>query len=158
MLFRSGYSDADWASNVDSRKSTSGGCFFVGANLTSWLCKTQTSVSLSTAESEYIAAATACTQLIWMRRMLMDYGLSQGCMTLYCDNLSAMAMTKNSVYHSRTKHIDIRHHYIRDLVENKDVVLTHVDTKHQLADLLTKPLDGDRHEFLRRELGVCSQN
>ncbi|MEX5618483.1 Ty1/Copia family ribonuclease HI, partial [Pseudomonas syringae] len=82
------------------------------------------SVSLSTAEAEYIAAATACTQLIWMRRMLSEYGLSQDCMTLYCDNLSAMSMAKNPVFHSRTKHIDIRHHYIRTLVENKDVVLT----------------------------------
>ena len=126
--------------------------------MTSWLCKTQASVSLSTAESEYIAAASACTQLIWMRQMMSDYGFPKKCMTLLCDNKSAIDISKNPVFHSRTKHIDIRHHYIRNLIENKDVALVHIDTKRQLADILTKPLDGDRHELLRRELGVCSLN
>lgn len=153
-----GFTDADWAGNIDTRKSTSGGCFYVGNNLTTWLCKTQNSVSLSTAEAEYIAAGSCCTQLMWMRQMMSDYGIEQQCMTLYCDNMSAIQMSKNPVFHSRTKHIDIRHHYIRELVNKKLVSLEHVRTLANRADILTKPLDVARFETLRREIGVCSMN
>ncbi|KAK0578784.1 hypothetical protein LWI29_016146 [Acer saccharum] len=120
-----GYSDADWAGNCDDRKSTSGGCFFLGNNLVSWFCKKQNSISLSTAEAEYIAAGSGCTQLMWMKQMLVDYGFNQGTLTLFCDNMSAINISKNPVQHSRTKHIDIRHHFIRELVENKCIVLEH---------------------------------
>jgi hypothetical protein len=135
-----GFSDADWAGNCDDRKSTSGGCFFLGNNLVSWFCKKQNSISLSTAEAEYIAAGSGCTQLLWMKQMLVDYGFNQGTLTLFCDNMSAINISKNPVQHSRTKHIDIRHHFIRELVENKCIVLEHVGTNDQLADLFTKPL------------------
>ncbi|KAK0588363.1 hypothetical protein LWI29_000056 [Acer saccharum] len=120
-----GFSDADWAGNCDDRKSTSGGCFFLGNNLVSWFCKKQNSISLSTAEAEYIAAGSGCTQLMWMKQMLVDYGFNQGTLTLFCDNMSAINISKNPVQHSRTKHIDIRHHFIRELVENKCIVLEH---------------------------------
>ncbi|KAK1558510.1 hypothetical protein Q3G72_003173 [Acer saccharum] len=136
-----GYSDADWAGNCDDRKSTLGGCFFLGNNLVFWFYKKQNSISLSTAEAEYIAAGSGCTQLIWMKQMLVDYGFNQGTLTLFCDNMSAINISKNPVQHSRTKHIDIRHHFIRELVENKCIVLEHVGTNDQLADLFTKPLD-----------------
>ncbi|KAK1553149.1 hypothetical protein Q3G72_029697 [Acer saccharum] len=121
-----GFSDADWAGNCDDRKSTSGGCFFLGNNLVSWFCKKQNSISLSTAEAEYIAVGNGCTQLLWMKQMLVDYGFNQGTLTLFCDNMSAINISKNQVQHSRTKHIDIRHHFIRELVENKCIVLEHV--------------------------------
>ncbi|KAK1564465.1 hypothetical protein Q3G72_003838 [Acer saccharum] len=121
-----GYSDADWAGNCDDRKSTSGGCFFLGNNLVSWFCKKQNSISLSTAKAEYIAAGSGCTQLIWMKQMLVDYGFNQGTLTLFCDNMNAINISKNPVQHSKTKHIDIRHHFIRELVENKCIVLEHV--------------------------------
>ncbi|KAK0594067.1 hypothetical protein LWI29_033342 [Acer saccharum] len=78
-----GFSDADWAGNCDDRKSTSGGCFFLGNNLVSWFCKKQNSISLSTAEAEYIAAGSGCTQLLWMKQMLVDYGFNQGTLTLF---------------------------------------------------------------------------
>ncbi|CAA7013023.1 unnamed protein product [Microthlaspi erraticum] len=110
-----GYCDADWAGCADDRKSTSGGCFFLGNNLIAWLSKKQNSVSLSTAEAEYIALGSCCTQLIWMRQMSADYGMESGPFLVYCDNKSA----KNPVQHSRTKHIDIRHHFVRELVEEK---------------------------------------
>ncbi|KAK0594705.1 hypothetical protein LWI29_036665 [Acer saccharum] len=150
-----GFSDADWAGNCDDRKSTSGSCFFLGNNLVSWFCKKQNSISLSTAEAEYIAAGSGCTQLLWMKQMLVDYGFNQGTLTLFCDNMSAINISKNPVQHSRTKHIDIRHHFIRELVENKCIVLEHVGTNDQLADLFTKPLDATRFKTLSRSIGIC---
>jgi hypothetical protein len=116
-----GYSDANWAGNADDRKSTSGGCFYVGNNLVAWMSKKQASISLSTAEAEYIAAGSCCTQLLWMNTLLGDYGFSQDIMIINCDNTSAINIYKNPVQHSRTKHIDIRHHFLRDLVESEVV-------------------------------------
>ncbi|XP_039119056.1 secreted RxLR effector protein 161-like [Dioscorea cayenensis subsp. rotundata] len=150
-----GYSDADWAGNIDDRKSTSGGCFYLGNNLVTWYRKKQSSISLSTAEVEYIAAGICCTQLLWMKQMLEDYVLQQGLLTIFCDNKSAIDISRNPVQHSRTKHIDLRHHFVRDLVENKTVVIDYVATEKQLADIFTKPLDATRFEKLRREIGLC---
>ena len=92
-----GFSDADWAGNADDRKSTSGGCFYVGNNLVSWLSKKQNSISLSTAEAEYIAAGSCCTQLLWMKQMMSDYGFEMERLTIYCDNTSAINISKNPV-------------------------------------------------------------
>ena len=152
----SAYSDADWAGDVDGCKSTSGGCFYFGSALASWMSKKQNSISLSTAEAEYITAGSCCTQLIWMKQMLEDYGISQGTMTIYCDNTSAIHISRNPVQHSRTKHIKIREHFIRDLVEEKIVSLSFVPTDQQLADIFTKPLDALRFENLRKSIGGCS--
>jgi len=97
-------------------------------------------VSLSTAEAEYITAGSSCSQLVWMKQMLKEYNVEQDVLTLYCDNLSAINISKNPIQHSRTKHIDIRHHFIKDLVEEKVVTLEHVDTEEQLEDIFTKAL------------------
>ncbi|KAG9458830.1 hypothetical protein H6P81_003338 [Aristolochia fimbriata] len=150
-----GYSDADWAGDVDDRKSTSGGCFYLGTNLVSWYSKKQNSISLSTAEAEYIAAGSCCAQLVWMKQMLSDYGFNNTEMTVYCDNTSAINISKNPVQHSRTKHIDIRHHFIRELVEDGQVLIEHVSTENQLADIFTKSLEAKRFEFLCGALGLC---
>ncbi|XXG77055.1 hypothetical protein AAC387_Pa08g1290 [Persea americana] len=151
-----GYSDADWAGNVDDRKSTSGGCFYLGNCLVAWHSKKQSSISLSTAEAEYIAAGSGCTQMLWRKQMLTDYGIEQCSMNLYCDNTSAINISKNPVQHSITKHIDIRHHFIRELVEEGVIVLEHISTEKQLADILTKPLDVSNFENMRKSLGVCA--
>lgn len=134
-----GFSDADWASNCYNRKSTLGGCFYMGSNLVAWLSKKQISLSLSTTEAEYIAMGSCCTHIIWMKQMLLHYGVTHDIMTIYCDNTSAINIYKNPFQHSHTKHICIRHHFIRDLVENKIINIEHISTENQLADLFTKP-------------------
>jgi hypothetical protein len=152
------YSDADWARNADDRKSTSGGCFYVGNNLVAWMSKKQASISLSTAEAEYIAAGSCCTQLLWMKTLLGDYGFSQGTMIINCDNTSAINIFRNPFQHSRTKHINIRHHFLRDLVESEVVSLSFIPTENQLADILTKPQDGGKFVSLRKAIGVCDMS
>ena len=129
--------------------------FYLSNNLVSWFSKKQNSIYLSTAEAEYIATGSYCTQLLWMKQMLEDYGIVQEKLTVYCDNTSAINISKNPVQHSRTKHIDIRHHFIRELVENKSVVIEHVATNMQLADIFTKALDASRFISLRKALGIC---
>ena len=151
-----GYSDADWAGTIDDRKSTSGGCFYLGNNLVSWFSKKQNSISLSTAEAEYIAAGSASTQLLWMKQMLEDYGIKQGMLTLYCDNTSAINISKNPVQHSMTKHIQIRYHFIRELVEDKTLNLEYISTENQLADIMTKTLDVKRYVFLKNSIGLIN--
>jgi hypothetical protein len=153
-----GYSDVDWASNADDKKNTSGGCFYVGNNLVTWMSRKQSSISLSTAEAEYIVAGSCCTQLLWMKKLLCDYGFTQDTMVIHCDNTSAINISKNPFQHSRTKHIDIRHHFIRDLVESRIVSLSFLLTDNQLADILTKPLDGSKFESLRKAIGVCDMS
>ena len=122
------YSDVDWAGNADDRNSTSGGCFYVCNNLVSWMSKKQNSISLSTEETEYIAISSCCTKLLWMQKLLHDYGICQEHLTIYCDNTSAINISKNPVQHSRTKHIEIRHHFIRELVKDGTLTLEFIHT------------------------------
>ena len=151
-----GYSDADWAENADDRKSISWGCFYVRNNLVSWMSKKQNSVSLSIAEAEYIAAGSCCTQLLWMQKLLHDCGICQENLTIYCDNTSAINISKNPVQHSRTKHIEIQHHFIRELIEDGTLTLEFIHTDDQKANLFIKPLDSKRFKFLRQNIGVIS--
>ncbi|CAI0435035.1 unnamed protein product [Linum tenue] len=151
-----GYTDSDFAGSLTDRKSTSGCCQFVGTSLVSWFCKKQGAVALSTAEAEYIAAGSSCAQLLWLKSQLNDYGLKVSSVPLYCDNTSAICMTKNPVQHSRTKHIDIKYHFIRELVKDGHISLHHIPTEFQLADLFTKPLAADRFTFLCFEIGLRS--
>ena len=151
-----GYSNADQARNADDRKSTSGGYFYVGNNLVSWMSKKQNSISLSTAEAEYIAAGSCCTQLLQMQKLLHDYGICQEHLTIYCDNTSAINISKNPIQHSQTKHIEIRHHFIRELVEDGTLTLWFIHTDDQKTNFITKPLDNTRFEFLRQNISVIS--
>jgi hypothetical protein len=109
-----GYSDTNWAGCKIDRKSTSGTCQFLGRSLVSWASKKQNSVDLSTAEAEYIVAGHCCVQLLWMRQTLRDYGYKLTKVPLLCDNESAIRKADNPVEHSRTKHIAIRYHFLRD--------------------------------------------
>ena len=139
---------------MDDRKSTLGGCFYLGNNLVSWISKKQNSVSLSIAEAEYIAAGSCCTQLLWMKKLLHDYGIPQDTMCIFCDNTSAIYLFKNLVQHSKSKHIEICYHFIQDLVEDKVVCLEFIHTNNQKADIFTKPLDRPWFESLHKTIGV----
>ncbi|KAI4304965.1 hypothetical protein MLD38_040418 [Melastoma candidum] len=112
-----GYSDADFAGCKIDRKSTSGTCQLIGNMLISWFSKKQTSVALSTAEAEYIAAACCCAQLLRMKQQLEDYGILFAEIPIMCDNTSTIQLTRNPAYHSRSKHIELRHHFLRDNVQ-----------------------------------------
>ena len=116
--------------------------------------KKQNNISFSIAKVEYIAAGSSCAQMIWMKQMLFEYGVQQDVMSLYCNNMSAISK-QDVVQHSRTKHIDIRHHFIRELVEKNVIQLKHVPTDKQLANIFTKPLDCAQFETLRSSLGLC---
>ncbi|GKB76170.1 retrovirus-related pol polyprotein from transposon TNT 1-94 [Tanacetum coccineum] len=148
------YADADHAGCQDSRRSTSGSAQFLGDRLVSWSSKKQRSTAISTTEAEYIAMSGCCAQILWMRSQLKDYGFDFNKIPLYCDNKSAIALCCNNVQHSRSKHIDIRHHFIREQVENRVVELYFVETNYQLADILTKASPRERFEFLLPRLGM----
>jgi hypothetical protein len=120
----------------------------------SWASKKQNSVARSTAEAEYIAAGHCCAQLLWMRQTLRDYGYKLSRVPLLCDNESAIRMTDNLVEHSRTKHIDISYHFLRDHQQKEDIEITYVSTGNQLVDIFTKPLDGKTFSKLRNEINI----
>ena len=109
-----GFSDADFGGCRLDRKSTSGTCQFLGTSLVSWSSRKQASVALSSTEAEYVAAASCCSQILWMKQTLQDYGLSFVRVPIFVDNMPAVSIAKNPVLHSRTKHIDIRFHFLRD--------------------------------------------
>ena len=117
------------------------------------MSKKQNFVSLSTAEADYITAGS-CLQFLWMKKLLRDYGITQDIVVVYCDNSSAIDISKNSVQHSKTQHIEIRYHFIRDLVERKIVSLEYIPTERQNADTFIKPLDRRKFEILRQVIGV----
>ncbi|KAJ9557778.1 hypothetical protein OSB04_012392 [Centaurea solstitialis] len=150
------FSDSDFAGCKIDRKSTTGGCQLLGGKLVSWTSKMQNSVSTSTAEVEYVAAGSCCAQVLWMRNQLLDYGFQLSKIPIYCDNTSAIAIANNPVLHSKTKHIEIRYHFIRDHVMNGDVELHFVPTEYQLTDLFTKLLDEKRFNQLISELGMLN--
>src|SRR4051794_8666846 len=127
---------------------------FLGPCLVSWGTRKQNSISLSTTEAEYIAAASCCTQMLWLKQQLSDFGVNCGTLEIRCDNTSAINVSKNPVNHSRTKHIDVRHHFLRDHVEKGNIKLTHVRTEDQIAYIFTKPLGRIPFLNLRLMLGL----
>ncbi|KAJ1254455.1 hypothetical protein BS78_K061300 [Paspalum vaginatum] len=149
------YSDAAFVGCPLERKSTSSTYQFLGSSLVSWSSRKQSSVATSTTEAEYIAAASCNSQLLWTKSTLSDFGLSFKKIPLLVDSTSAISVAKNPVLYSRTKHIDVRFHFLRDHYEKGDVDLIHVETENQLADIFTKPLDLSVFARLRGKLGVC---
>nr|GEX72181.1 hypothetical protein [Tanacetum cinerariifolium] len=150
------FADANHASCQDTRRSTSGSVQFLGERLISWSSKRQKSAAISITEAEYIALSGCYAQILWMRSQLLDYGLGFNKIPMYCDNKSAIALCSNNVQHSRSKHIDIRYHFIKEQVENGVIELYFVNTEYQLADLFTKALGQERIEFLINKLEVRS--
>ncbi|GJV26577.1 retrovirus-related pol polyprotein from transposon TNT 1-94 [Tanacetum coccineum] len=149
------FSDLDHAGCLDLRKSTSGGIQFLGGDkLVSWSSKKQDCTSMSSAEAEYVSLSACCAQVLWLRTQLTDYGFHFDKIPMYCDSKAAIAISCNPVQHSRTKHIDVRYHFIKEQVEKGIVELFFVGTEYQLADLFTKALSEDRFKYLVRRLGM----
>ena len=134
-------SDADWAGEIDTRKSTSGMVFLLNGGPITYRSSTQKSVALSTAESEYLALSDAVKEAVYLKMLLEDLNQTNDePIVIYEDNQAAEKISKNPVFHTRTKHIDIRHHFIREKVQEGIVTVTGIPTDKQLADLFTKSL------------------
>ena len=129
-------------------------CCFLGRSLNMWSSKQQATVALSTAEAEYISASAYCSQLIWLKMQLEDYKLKINSIPLFCDNMSAINISKNPVLHSRTKHIEIKDHFIREHVQKGTIDIQFVKSEDQIADIFTKPLCEDRFCTLKKSLGM----
>jgi hypothetical protein len=142
------YTDLDFGGCNNDRKSTTGGCQFLGERLVSWQCKKQTCVAQSSCEAEYMAAGSCCSQVLWIQQQLRDYGMDFLDTPIRIDNKSAIDITNNPVMHKVTKHIDIRHHFLRDCVQKKLIHLEKVLTDDNLADLYTKAFDKTRFDKL----------
>ncbi|GJY27435.1 putative ribonuclease H-like domain-containing protein [Tanacetum coccineum] len=149
------FSDSDYGGSNLDRKSTTGGCQFLGQRLISWQCKKQTIVATSTTEAEYVAAVNCCGQVLWVQNQLLDYGFNFMNTKIHIDNESTICIVKNPVYHSKTKHIEIRHHFIRDCYEKKLISVEKIHTDLNVADLLTKPFDGPRFNYLVVSIGFA---
>ncbi|GJY69273.1 retrovirus-related pol polyprotein from transposon TNT 1-94 [Tanacetum coccineum] len=150
------FADADHAGCQDTRRSTSGSMQFLGDRLVSWSSKRQKSTAISSTKAEYIAMSGCCAQILWMRSQLTDYGLGFNKIPMYCDNKSAIALSCNNVQHSRSKHIDIRFHFIKEHVENGAIELYFVNTEYQLADIFIKALARERIKFFINKLRMWS--
>nr|GEU95514.1 copia protein [Tanacetum cinerariifolium] len=151
-----GFSDADYAGCKDTFKSTSGGAQFLGEYLVSWSSKKQDCTALSTAKAEYVSLSVCCAQVLWMRTQLTDYGFHFNKIPIYCDSKSAIAISCNPVQHSRTKHIVVRYHFIKEHMEKGTIELYFVKTDYQLDEIFTKALLADRFNYLVRRLGMRS--
>ncbi|CAL5432597.1 unnamed protein product [Camellia sinensis] len=151
-----GYADSDYAGDLEDRKSTSGYVFMLGSGAVAWSSRKQPIVTLSTTEAEFVAAAACASQAVWMKRILEKLSLEESkCTAILCDNSSTIKLSKNPVLHGRSKHIDVRFHFLRDLTRERAVELVYCGTQDQLADMMTKPLTLDAFQRSRSQLGVC---
>ena len=142
------------AGDIDSRKSTSGFMFTFAGGAVSWQSKLQKVVALSTTEAEYIAVTEACKEMLWMKRFLQELSLKQEEHVVYCDSQSAIHLSKNPSQHSKSKHIEIRYHWIRDTLEQKVLQLEKVHTDDNGSDMMTKALLKGKFEVCRNLAGL----
>nr|GFA18460.1 copia protein [Tanacetum cinerariifolium] len=151
------YVDSDHAGDYVDRKSTSGVYTFMGCCLTFWFSKKQTALSISITEAKYVSTEKACRQALWMKQALVDYGVRLDDIPIMCDNKRAIDLSKNPVQHSRTKQIEIRHHFLRDNVQKGNISIENVSSEDNIADILTKPLKREPFNYLRLGLGMMEQ-
>nr|GEU91701.1 copia protein [Tanacetum cinerariifolium] len=151
------YTDSNHVGDYVDRKSTSGICTFMGCCLTSWFSKKQTALAISTTKAEYVSAKKACQQALWMKQALADYDIRLDDIPIICDNKEAIDLSKNPVQHSRTKHIEIRHHFLHDNVQKGNISIEKVSSEDNIADILTKPLKHEPFNYLRLGLGMMKQ-
>nr|GEW73564.1 retrovirus-related Pol polyprotein from transposon TNT 1-94 [Tanacetum cinerariifolium] len=149
-----GYSDSDYAGCDMDRKSTLGACQLLGGKLVCWSAKKQQSVAMSSAKAEYVAAFGCCANIIWIKSQLNDYDIHYKMVPIFCENTSSISISNKPVLHSRTKHIDIKYHFIENHILKDDIELHFFPTKYQLVDIFTKPLDEFTFTRLKAKLGM----
>lgn len=150
-----GFSDADYGGYLDHRRSMTGYIFTHNGGPVAWCSRRKTCTTLSTTEAEYVAASETSKEAIWLRHLLQNIDLAkQNTVKIHCDNQRAIQLVRNPVFHGRTTHIDIRYHFIRDQLESNKIDIIYIETKMQIADILTKPLATPLFERLRDQLGV----
>ena len=149
-----GYCDADYAADVDTRRSTTGYVFLINGGAITWCSKRQPTVAASTTEAEYIAAGAACREALWLRKLGADFGLTVGTIGIGSDNQGAIKLLRNPVSSMRSKHIDIVHHFARERVARGEVAYHYVNTNSMIADVLTKPLPAIKFIACRTGMGM----
>jgi hypothetical protein len=151
-----GFVDADWARDLDRRRSTSRYVFNLFGGAISWMSKRQAIVALSTIESEYMATTHASKEVVWLQRLCSGIGLVQKSVRIECDSQSAIFLAKNHAYHSKTKHIDVQYHFVRDMIEENKVSLMKVDTLKNVVDSLTKSVRTKKFSWCRGSMGIVA--
>ena len=150
-----GFTDSDWAGDVQTRKSTSGYVFKYGNSTISWASRRQSTVAKSTCEAEYVALSMATQEAVWLRRLFVDIGISVDSATcIHADNQGAIDLAKNPKHHHRTKHIDISFHFTREKIISKEIDIRYIPSTDNIADIMTKGTSKFLFEKFRRELGV----
>eukprot|EP00253_Pinus_taeda_P027821 PITA_27821 len=149
-----GFVDAYWARDLDQRRSTSGYVFNLFGGAVSWMSKKQSVVALSTTEAEYMGTTHASKEAVWLQRLCSSMGLVQRAIRIDCDSQSAIFLAKNPAYHSKTKHIDVQYHFVRDMIEDKKVLLVKVDTLKNTADALKKYVSSEKFSWCRETMGI----
>ena len=145
LMYRQGYTDADWAGDASDRRSTSGFMFSLGIAVVVWSNKKQPTMALSSTKVEYRGTTVATYEAIWLRRLLQDLRIEVPTLiSIYCDNINSMQLAKNPLFHSRTKHNEVHYHFVREWVLNGEVELQYIQTNQQIADIFTKPLRFDK--------------
>lgn len=150
-----GYVDADYAGDLDRRRSLTGYLFTFNNCTINWKSQLQSVVALSTTEAEYTAAAEAIKEAIWLKGMLKELGVNQRSVVIHCDSQSAICLSKNQTHHERTKHIDIKVHFIRLEVSKATVMLQKIHTDDNAADMLTKAVPEAKFKFCLDLAGIC---
>jgi hypothetical protein len=149
------YTDSDWMGSIMDRKSTSGYCFNLGSAMISWSRRKQGSIAQTTAKAEYITASATSREAVWLRKLLSDLLSAELEPTvIHCDNQSSIKLSENLVFHDISKHIEMRKHYVRDMVQKNILSIQYVLTAKQTADILTKPLSLTKFVYFRDKLGV----
>jgi len=150
------YVDSDYAKDLDGRRSTSGYVTILAGGVVTYSSKLQRTVALSSAEAEYMGLAHGTQEVLFLRELVKEIGLSQNQTVIHVDNQAAQQMAMNPVHHQRTKHIDVRYHFVRERIQTKEIELQHVSTKENLADIMTKGVTTGILNYLRPKLGICS--
>lgn len=154
-----GFVDADWCNCPDHRRSYTGYVFVLGGSPISWDAKKQSTVALSTTEAEYMALSECAKEAIYLQRFLRELGHGEISLPIvYCDNRSAFSLADNPVFHARTKHIDVRHHFVRHAKKKKQLDTTHISTSDQIADFLTKALPRPKYAWCVKAAGLHLKN